>query len=154
MTIETQKISRIFVLVFSRGIFFLLHKMFFRSFKKKNKLSMFHNFLGGGGPDKGCENSQLFFLFRMNPSLSQFICNSESLVPKAKLSKERWDQMKWRILPHKIQPLSKRTSFSLHEALSLHEGWSFVSHECLPLHKWWPLENKFRYIFKMFQVHW
>ena len=48
-----------------------------------------------------------------------------------------WDagQESFKVLPHKVQSLSERTSFVLHERLPLHEGRSLVLHEVLPLHK-------------------
>ena len=36
---------------------------------EKNNFWSFLTFRGGGGPDQGSENSELFFFFRMNPSL-------------------------------------------------------------------------------------
>ena len=45
-------------------IFFLVHKIYFRSIKKKNKFPMFHNILGGGGgvfgPEKKIFPTKIF----------------------------------------------------------------------------------------------
>ena len=48
------------------------------------------------------------------------------------------------LLPHKIKPLSKRTSLAVHEALSLSKWRSFSCHKSLSLHEGRPdnIESK------------